>query len=317
MMRMNILGRDGPQLSEIGLGAWAIGGPWSWGWGEQDDQQSILTIHRALDNGINWIDTAAVYGLGHSEEIVARASAGRRQSVFIATKCGLPWDERRRITNNLHPASIRKECENSLKRLKTDYIDLYQCHWPHKNVPVEDSWGAMTRLKEEGKVRFIGVSNFGVDLLERCQAIEPLQSLQPPYSLVNRDIEKDILPWCQENQVGVIPYSPLQSGLLTGKFSSDFLETLAEDDWRKKGVNEFFKEPKFSKILAVVDQLRPIADSYQKTIAQLAIAWVLNQPAITAAIAGARKPGQIEQNIAGAGWQISVQDMEKIDELAN
>jgi aryl-alcohol dehydrogenase-like predicted oxidoreductase len=313
-MKTRQLGKNGPYLTEIGLGAWAIGGPWSWGWGEQDDEESIKTIHRSLAE-INWIDTAAVYGLGRGEEIVGRAVKDRRKEVFLATKCGLVWDDRRRVRNNNRPESIRMECENSLRRLNTDTIDLYQIHWPDKNVPVEESWGEMTRLKEEGKVLHIGVSNFGVDLLERCQNIHPLQSLQPPYNMVQRDVEREIFPWCKEHGVGVVAYSPLQSGLLTGKFSRDFINTLAEDDWRRAQNHTYFREPMFSKVLDFVDRATLVADKYDKTIAQLAIAWVLMHPAVTSAIVGARTAAQAEQNVGGAGWQISIEDMEKIEEI--
>lgn len=314
-MNTRQLGKSGAYLSEIGLGAWAIGGAWDWGWGEQDDAASLQTIRHALDRGVNWVDTAAVYGLGHGEEVVGQALKGRRQEIFLATKCGLPWDDRRRVTNNNHPASIRKECENSLRRLGTDYIDLYQIHWPHDKVPVEDSWGAMIRLQEEGKVRFIGVSNFGVDLLARCQAIRPVDSLQPPYSMINRKVAAEILPWCRENEVGVIAYSPLQNGLLTGKFSTEYLLTLAEDDWRRKRSARYFNEPLFSKVLGFVEELRPIAEGYGKTPAQLAIAWALMHPAVTSAIVGARTPAQADQNLEGAGWQISAEDMDRIEAL--
>ena len=307
------LGKNGPHLSEIGLGSWAIGGPWAYGWGPQDDEQSIRTIQAALANGINWIDTAAVYGLGHSEEIVGRAVKERRKDVFIATKCGLTWDSQGRIARNNRPESIRKECDASLKRLQTDYIDLYQIHWPDNNVPVEDSWGEMTRLVEAGKVRYIGVSNFGTELLIRCQKIAPVQSLQPPYNIVHRDIEASILGWCLNNNVGVIAYSPLQNGLLTGKFSKDFLETLPEDDWRKRQHYPYFREPKFNQVLQFVEALRPIAEGYQKSLSQLAIAWVLHQKGITAAIVGARSPEQILHNIGGSGWQISASDMQTIN----
>ncbi|MCK6622681.1 MAG: aldo/keto reductase [Calditrichaceae bacterium] len=314
-MNTRQLGKDGPHLTEIGLGAWAIGGPWTWGWGEQDDVISIKTIQLSLALGINWIDTAAVYGLGHGEEVVAKAVNGRRKEVFIASKCGLVWDERRRVRNNNRPESIRKECENSLRRLRTDYLDLYQIHWPDKNVPVEESWGEMVRLKEAGKVRYIGVSNFGMDLLQRCQAVHPVASLQPPYNMVQREVEKEILPWCREHGVGVVAYSPLLNGLLTGKFSREFLATLADDDWRKARKQPFFTEPLFSRVLAFVEQIRLIADKYQKTPAQLAIAWVLMHPAVTSAIVGARSVSQAEQNIGGAGWQMLNEDMERIDEL--
>ncbi len=314
-MNTRQLGKDGPHLTEIGLGAWAIGGPWAWGWGEQDDAISVKTIQVSLGMGINWIDTAAVYGLGHGEEVVAKALNGKRKEVFIASKCGLVWDERRRVRNNNRPESIRKECENSLRRLRTDYLDLYQIHWPDKNVPVEESWGEMSRLKEEGKVLHIGMSNFGVDLLQKCQKIYPVASLQPPYNMVHRDVEKEILPWCKEHGVGVVAYSPLQSGLLTGKFSREFIDTLAEDDWRRAQRHPHFSEPLFSRVLAFVEQIRPIAEKYHKSLTQLAIAWVLMHPAVTSAIVGARSVSQAEQNIGGAGWQVFNEDMERIDEL--
>jgi len=317
-MKTRQLGTDGPFISEVGFGAWAIGGPWAFGWGPQDDQESIRTIHRALEKGINWIDTAAVYGLGHSEEIVGKAVAGRRSEVFIATKCGLVWDDRGRVRNNNRPESIRKECENSLRRLNIEYIDLYQIHWPDPHTPVEDSWGEMVRLKEEGKVRYIGVSNFGVDLLEKCERIHHVNSLQPPYSLVHRlvypEVEKEILPWCKDHGVGVVVYSPLQNGLLTGKFTRERLAQLPADDWRRK--SEFFKEPLFSKILNFVEELKPLARKYEKTLSQLAIAWVLANPAVTSAIVGARRPEQIDENVGGSGWEISPEDLQKIEEIS-
>ncbi len=317
-MKTRQLGTNGPELTEIGLGTWAIGGPWSWGWGPQDDKDSIATIQKALDAGINWIDTAPVYGLGHAEEIVAQAVQGRRDKVFIATKCGLVWDDRNRVDRNNRPESIRKECEASLRRLKTDYIDLYQIHWPDPKTPVEDSWGEMVRLKEEGKVRYIGVSNFDVPLLEKCEAIHHVNSLQPPYSMVHKvkypEVEKEILPWCHEHGVGVVAYSPLQNGLLTGKWNRERLDKLPRDDWRRR--SEFFTDPFFSQILQFVEQLKPIAEKYDKTLTELAIAWVLMNPAVTSAIVGARKPEQIDEIIGGTGWQIETQDMETIEHLA-
>ena len=316
-MNTRQLGKDGPMLTEIGLGTWAIGGPWTWGWGPQDDADSIATIRRTLDLGINWIDTAPVYGLGHAEEIVARAIEGHRHEVFIATKCGLVWDERRRVDRNNRPESIRKECEASLRRLNTDYIDLYQIHWPDPNTPVEDSWAEMVRLQEEGKVRYIGVSNFDVPLLEKCEAIHHVNSLQPPYSMVHRvkypEVEKEILPWCREHGVGVVAYSPLQNGLLTGKWNRQRLDNLPRDDWRRR--SEFFTDPLFSQILEFTERLKPIAAKYNKTLTELAIAWVLMNPAVTSAIVGARKPEQVDEIIGGADWRIADEDMAAIEQL--
>ncbi len=314
-MKQRMLGKNGPMISEIGLGTWAMGGPWVFGWGAQEDAESIRTIRRALDLGVTWIDTAAVYGLGHAEEVVAEAIKEHRREVLVATKCGLVWDRRGRVTHNNRPESIRRECEQSLRRLQTEVIDLYQIHWPDPDVPVEDSWGELTRLQEEGKVRYVGVSNFDVPLLARCQQIAPVQSLQPPYSMLYRKIEAEILPWCRENGVGVIAYSPLQSGLLTGKFSRDFLQTLPPDDWRRRHQHGFFGEPKFSSALDFVERIRPLAAAYGKTLTELALAWVLQQPGITAAIVGARRPAQIELNTGGAGWEISGQDRLKIAEI--
>lgn len=317
-MNTRQLGKNGPHLTEIGLGAWAIGGPWKFGWGPQDDKESIRTIHKALDLGINWIDTAAVYGLGHSEKIVGQAIKGRRDEIFVATKCGQPWDENQKVRRDNRPESIRKECEDSLQRLDIDVIDLYQIHWPDPHTDVEDSWGEMTRLKEEGKVRYIGVSNFGVDLLERCQKIHPVDSLQPPYSILHHakypEVGDEIIPWCERNGVGVVAYGPLQSGLLTGKFNHQKLEQLASDDWRRR--SEFFKEPLFSQSMKVIEALKPIAENYGKSLAEFAIAWVLMNPAVTSAIVGARRPDQVEANIGGAGWNISDEDMTKIAQLS-
>jgi len=318
-MNTRQLGKDGPHLTEIGLGAWAMGGPGKFGWGPQDDQESIRTIHKAIDSGINWIDTAAVYGLGHSEKVVGQAIKNKRDNVFIATKCGQPWDENRRVRTDSRPESIRKECEGSLERLDIDVIDLYQIHWPDPQTNMEDSWGEMVRLKEEGKVRYIGVSNFGVDLLEKCQTIHAVQSLQPPYSILHRakypEVENEILTWCRQNRVGVVTYSSIQTGLLTGKFDHQKLEELANGDWRRR--NEFFQEPLFSKSITMVEALKPIADKYEKSITELAIAWVLMNDAVTSAIVGARRPDQIEKNVGGTDWDISDGDMEKIQHLMN
>ena len=309
-MQTRQLGKDGPFLTEIGFGAWAIGGPWSWGWGRQDDADSIAAIHRALDLGINWIDTAAIYGLGHSEEVVAKAVEGRRDDVFIATKCGLVWDDRENVKNNLQPESIRKEAEASLRRLKTDVIDLYQIHWPDPNASAAKAWETMAQLKAEGKVRYIGVSNFDVPLLKKCLKIAPVQSLQPPYNLLKRKVESDILPFCRENDIGVLVYSPMASGLLTGKFDPN---RLAPDDWRRKSAD--FKEPGLSKRLDFVEKLRPIAEKHGKTVGNLAIAWTLMNPAVTSAIVGARTAQQVEENVQAADWRLTAEELREIDQL--
>lgn len=307
-MIKRVLGVRGPEVTVIGFGAWAIGGPWEFGWGPVDDDTSITAIHSALDLGINWIDTAAVYGLGHSEEIVAKALEGIRDKVFLASKCGMVWDENGKVRIHLGPASIRKEIENSLRRLNTDHIDLYQFHWPDPGTPVEESWAVMVRLKEEGKVSFIGVSNFDVPLLKRCMTIAPVQSLQPPYNLLKREVEKQVLPFCLQNGIGVVAYSPMMSGLLTGKFD---INRVAFDDWRRK--ERIFREPLLSKEMAFVEKLRPIAAKYGKTVGQLAVAWVNMNPAVTSSIVGARNPRQVEENVL-ADFKLDSEDFMNIEE---
>jgi len=309
-MKKRTLGKNGPELTEIGFGAWAIGGPWEYGWGSVEDSESVKAIHKALDGGINWIDTAAVYGLGHSEEVVARALKGIRGTVFIATKCGMVWDEGKKVRIHASPKSIRMEIEKSLKRLNTDHIDLYQIHWPDPQTPVEDSWGTLVELKNEGKVRYIGVCNYGVEMLIKCQSIAPVQSLQPPYSLLHRDIEKEILPYCLKENIGVVAYSPMQSGLLTGKFDP---AALARDDWRRK--SPLYQEPYLSKALAFANSLKPTASKYEKSVAQLAVGWVLNQSAVTSAIVGARTEEQVKENIGASGLKIGDQDVKVILEM--
>jgi aryl-alcohol dehydrogenase-like predicted oxidoreductase len=311
-MKTRQLGTNGPHLTEIGFGAWAIGGPWKFGWGPVDDNESIEAIHRAIDFGVNWIDTAAAYGLGHSEEVVGKAIKGRRDKVFIATKCSQVWDERGNVRTHASAKSIVQEIDKSLQRLQTDYVDLYQIHWPDWETPIEESWNAMANLQKEGKVRWIGVSNFGVDLLERCEKIAHVQSLQTIYNLLERGIEQDIIPYCASHGIGIVAYSPMQSGLLTGTFD---MTTLAPDDWRHK--SEKFNEPKYSRGLRAVERLRPIAQKYGKSVGQLAIAWVLTHKTITSAIVGARRREQIEQDLGGAGWVIDSVDMKTIDELLN
>lgn len=310
MMERRQLGKNGPQLTVIGFGAWAIGGPWIYGWGKVDDTESVRAIRRGLDLGMNWIDTAAAYGLGHSEEVVERALRGMAARPFVATKCGLVPDRKGRVQNSLKPGSIRKEAEASLKRLGTEQIDLYQFHWPDPSVPVEDSWGTMVDLQKEGKVRYIGVSNFGIPLLKRCMAIAPVQSLQPPYSLIAREFEKEVLAYCEANDIGVVAYSPMQSGLLTGRFDRS---RLASDDWRQK--ISLFREPELSNALSFVDALRPLAAKRGKTVGQLAVAWVLRKPRVTAAIVGARSEKQVEENIGAAGWSLTDEEIERIEAI--
>ncbi len=309
-MKTRKLGAAGPEVTEIGLGTWAIGGSWQFGWGPSDDVESIKTIQRAIDLGINWIDTAAAYGLGHSEEIVGKAVKDRRQNIYLATKCGLRWNEKGKIHNNLSPDSIRKEAEDSLKRLQTDVIDLYQIHWPDPSSSLEKAWQTMSTLQKEGKVRWIGVSNFNVKQMETCEAIAHIDSLQPPYNILEPDAEKDLFPYCQKKNIGVVAYSPMASGLLTGSFEKS---KLAKDDWRQRDPR--FQEPRLSRVLSLVDELRTIAQKYGKTVAQLAIAWVLRHPAVTSAIVGARRVDQVEQNVGGTGWTLEQEDISRIDEL--
>lgn len=310
-METRRLGRNGPEITTIGFGAWAAGGPWYFGWGAQDDEESIAAIRCALERGISWIDTAAVYGWGHSEEVVGKAIAPfPREQVFVATKCGRVPSEDGSPRSDLRPQSIRAQLEESLRRLGTDYVDLYQFHWPDNETgtPVEESWATMAALCEEGKIRYAGVSNFDVPLLERCEAVRHVDSLQPPYSLLRRDAEAELLPWCLRNGTGVVVYSPMQAGLLSGTFSMD---RVAEDDWRRR--SPYFQEPALSRNLAFVERIRPIAERHGKTPGQLAIAWTLMNPAVTSAIVGARRPSQVEQNVGAAGWRLTPEEMAEIE----
>jgi aryl-alcohol dehydrogenase-like predicted oxidoreductase len=295
-MNQRKLGNTDLLLSEVGIGTWIIGGDkWEWGWGPHDDEDSIRTIHTALDNGVNWIDTAACYGLGHAEEVVARAIKDRRNKVLIATKCGRGWNEQTgEIFGRLKGRSMREECEASLRRLQTDVIDLWQIHWPDPEPDIEEAWGEMTRLVQEGKVRYIAVSNFSVEQLKRLQPIHPVASNQPPYSLLRRDIEHELLEYCAANQIGTLVYSPIESGLLAGKFSKEYLNNLPVNDWRRTR-SSMFQEPEFGINLAFIEKLRLVAQNKGCSLSQLAIAWVLRRPEITAAIAGARRPEQIQE----------------------
>lgn len=296
------LGTDGPTISVLGLGAWAIGGGWEFGWGPQDDAESVAAIEHAVDLGVNWVDTAAAYGWGHSEEVVGRALRDH-SDVMVFTKCGIlpdPGGQGVSTLRSLNPDSIRKEREASLRRLGREHIDLYQFHWPHPDdtVALEDSWAAMLDLVESGKVRWPGVSNFDASQLERCERSGHVQSLQPPYSLVRREAEDSTLPWCSAHGTGVIAYSPLQSGLLTGAFSERRVASLPEDDWRRR--SEWFTEPKLGRVLELVSHLELIAEECELSLSELAVAWVLSHPAITGVIVGARRPEQVDGWI-GAG----------------
>jgi aryl-alcohol dehydrogenase-like predicted oxidoreductase len=303
-------------LTTCGFGAWAVGGKWDWGWGSQDDAESIAAIHRALDRGINWIDTAAAYGLGHSEEIVGKAIKGLRDQVYIATKCGLVWDGRSdgTVDNRLKAWSIRQEAENSLRRLGVDVIDLYQIHWPNPDEDIEEGWAEIARLVEEGKVRYAGTSNFRVEQLKRVQKIHPIASLQPEYSMLERGVEKELLTFCAKNQIGVIAYSPMASGLLTGKYTRTTMESIAVDDWRRK-YSEHFREPALTANFALVEKLEEIARRYNRTPGELAISWVLRRPELTAAIVGARRPSQIEDTAPASDWQLPAEVIREIDDV--
>ena len=300
-MRARELGTTGLDLSVVGFGAWAIGGPWAWGWGRQDDRESIGALHRALDAGVNWIDTAPAYGLGHSERIVGRALRERRDAdrVRVATKCGL-WAEGQRDVYDLRPGSIRREVDASRRRLGVEVLDLYQIHWPDQSTgtPVEESWTTMAELVTEGKVRHVGVSNFTVELLERCERIRHVDSLQPPLNLIDRSALADLLPWCVAHGTGVLCYSPMQSGLLTGSFNHERAASLPSDDWRRRDPE--FQEPRLSANLALAERLRPVAARHGTSVAAVAVGWVLGQAGVTAAIAGARRPAQVDGWI-GAG----------------
>ena len=313
-MRTKKLGNTDLELTSIGLGTFAIGGPdWDAGWGPQDDHDSITTIQRALELGINWIDTAPVYGLGKAEEVVREALRGAKEKPLIATKLGLVWDENRAISNRLKKESVRKEVEASLGRLGIDVIDLYQIHWPVPDGDLEEAWTEMAKLVEEGLVRYIGVSNFSVGQMKRMQAIHPIASLQPPYSMIIRDIEEEILAYCGANNIGIIPYSPMQRGLLTGKYNKESIKKLDSKDHRLG--EPYFQEPELSVNLHFVNQLKPIAERNERSLAQLAIAWVLRKPEVTAAIVGARRPSQVDEIVKAGDWILSRDDTNEIDEL--
>ncbi len=311
------LGSSGIEITTVGFGAWAIGGgDWSFGWGKQDDRASEATMRRAIELGINWIDTAAVYGLGHSERVVGQflRSLPASERPLIFTKCGLIWNSRYPMQEPkrvLKPESIRAECEASLRRLRIERIDLYQFHWPDETgTAVEDSWAEMLRLIEAGKVRLGGVSNFNVSLLERCAAMRHVDSLQPPFSLIRREVGAEEIPWCDAHKTGVICYSPMQSGLLTDRFSPERIARMAEDDWRRRSPE--FNPPNLEHNLALRDALRPIARRHETSVSSVAIAWTLSWPGVTAAIVGARSPEQVDGWIDAGNLKLTQADLDEI-----
>jgi aryl-alcohol dehydrogenase-like predicted oxidoreductase len=311
-MEKRCLGNSDLHITSLGIGAWAIGGSgWRFSWGPQDDKESVAAIRKALESGMNWIDTAAVYGLGHSEEVVGRSLEGVPHRPYIFTKCSRVWNERGELGTSLKAASLRRECEASLRRLKVDVIDLYQIHWPLPDEDIEEGWTTLAKLKEEGKVRYIGLSNFNVSQMKRAQAIGPITSLQPPYSMLAREVEKEILPYCAEQNIGVIVYSPMRSGLLSGAMTRERAGALPEDDWRRRDPD--FQEPKLSRNLQLVDLLRSLGKRHGRTPGEVAIAWTLRHPAVTAAIVGLRRPGQVSGIIGAGEFRLSSEEIGEID----
>jgi aryl-alcohol dehydrogenase-like predicted oxidoreductase len=310
-MQTRQLGNSDLQITPIGFGAWAAGGPWQWGWSTQDDNDSIAAIHKALDLGINWIDTAPIYGLGHSEEVVARALEGISQRPYIFTKCEQIWNEKRETSVSLKADSLRSQVEDSLRRLKVDVIDLYQIHWPNPDEDIEEGWNTLAEIQKAGKVRWIALSNFSVPQMQRCLNIAPITSLQPPYSPVKRDAEPEILPFAEKHNIGVIVYSPMQAGLLSGTMTRERVENLPADDWRRR--NDQFNEPRLSRNLQVADKLKEIGARHGRTAGEVSIAWTLRLPSVTGAIVGARSAAQVEGFICAGEFRLS---QDEIDEIA-
>jgi len=306
------LGRTGLEISRVGVGAWAIGGAgYDWGWGSQNDEDSIAAIRHALELGVNWIDTAAQYGFGHSEQVVGRAIAGLDPRPHVFTKGGQPEGPNRTTLQNLKRDSLRRELEGSLERLGLDSVDLYQIHWPIPDEEVEEGWSTLVALKEEGLARHVGVSNFSVAQLERAQAIAPVETLQPPYSLIHRDAERDVLPYCEEQGIGVIVYSPMGSGMLTGSMTRERAARLPDDDWRKR--SPAFQEPELSRNLELVERLRRVAERHGVAPGAVAVAWTLHNAAVDAAITGFRRPDQVDPIVAAAGFDLSDEDVAELE----
>ncbi|MDY3560286.1 aldo/keto reductase [Gemmata sp. JC673] len=312
-MQLRQLGNSDLSITPIGFGAWAIGGGgWAFAWGAQDDAESVATIREALDLGINWIDTAAVYGLGHSEEVVAKALAGVSRRPYVFTKCARVWDENRQIGKRLTADSVRAECEASLQRLKVDVIDLYQIHWPEPPEDIDEGWQTLVKLKEEGKIRWAGVSNFSAEQMAQVSKFGPITSLQPPYSMIRPEVEASVLPYCRAHNIGVIAYSPMASGLLTGAMTRERVAALPADDWRKEK-NRHYQEPLLTRNLNLVDMLKAIGARHGHGPGAVAIAWVLRHPAVTAAIVGARRPGQLKELLGAADWRLTPAEIGEID----
>jgi aryl-alcohol dehydrogenase-like predicted oxidoreductase len=311
-MEKRQLGNSDLYITPVGIGAWAIGGGgWNGSMGPQNESDSVPAIHAALDHGLNWIDTAALYGLGHSEEVVARALKDRSPRPYVFTKCERVWNDRGEIGASLKADSIRRECEASLRRLNTNTIDLYQIHWPEPDEDIEEGWAALARLKEQGKVRYIGVSNFDVAQMKRAQAIVPITSLQPPYAVVRREIEHDILPYTVRNKIGVIVYSPMYAGLLAGAMTRERVANFAAEDWRRNLPN--FQEPGLSRSLRLVEFLREIGRRHARSPGEVAIAWTLHNPAVTGAIVGVRSPKQVEGVIGSLEFRLTQAEVDEID----
>ncbi len=313
-MQTKQLGNSSLSLTSVGVGAWAIGGGgWAFGWGPQDDNESIAGIRAAIDAGMNWIDTAAVYGLGHSEDMVGRALEGMTKRPYIFTKCERTWNADRQIVKCLKADSVKKECEDSLRRMKLDVIDLYQIHWPEPEEDIEEGWTAMAELQQQGKVRYIGVSNFNVAQMKRAQAIAPITSLQPPYSMLVRGIEEEILPYAGANNIGVISYSPMRNGLLMGSMKRERVAAFPSDDFRRNLPD--FQEPKLTRNLALAEELRAIGAVHGRTPGEVAIAWVLRRQEVTAAIVGVRGPSQVPGVVGAMEFRLTAQEVAKIEDF--
>jgi aryl-alcohol dehydrogenase-like predicted oxidoreductase len=312
-LRTTELGGTGMEITRVGFGAWAIGGGgWEFGWGPQKNDESIAAIGRALELGVNWIDTAAAYGFGRSEQIVGQALAGVREKPYVFTKCSLLDDGTRRVKHVLKRDSVLREAEASLRRLRVDAIDLYQIHWPNPEEDIEEGWSALAELKEQGLVRHIGVSNFSVAQLRRISGIAPVETIQPEFSLISRDVEGEVLPYAEREGIGVIVYSPMGSGLLTGGITRERLAAMPDDDWRRSA--PAFTEPKLSGNLALADRLVAIADRHDTTPGAVAVAWTLRNPAVDGAITGFRRPNQVDPILAAANLELTAQDIAEIEE---